>query len=62
MGKMTEFSWHDPRTSDVFLASFEKQTDMSKSNLEVLKIDANINDQKFASVVAQTILEMLKGT
>lgn len=62
MGKMTEFRWHDPGTSDAFLASFEKQIDMSKSNLEVLKTDANINDQKFASAVAQTILEMLKGT
>ena len=62
MGKMTEFRWHDPGTSEAFLASFEKQIDMSKSNLEVLKIDANINDQEFASAVAQTILEMLKGT
>jgi len=62
VGKMTEFRWHDPGTSEAFLASFEKQIDMSKSNLEVLKIDANINDQKFASVAAQTILEMLKGT
>lgn len=61
-GKMTEFRWHEPGTSDAFLASFEKQIDMSKSNLEVLKIDANINDQEFASAVAQTILEMLKGT
>jgi uncharacterized protein (UPF0261 family) len=61
-GKMTKFRWHDPGASEAFLASFEKQIDMSKSNLEVLKIDANINDQKFAGVVAQTILEMLKGT
>ena len=59
-GKMTKFRWHDPGTSDAFLTSFEKKIDMSKSNLEVLKIDANINDQEFANAVAQTLLEMLK--
>jgi uncharacterized protein (UPF0261 family) len=60
-GKATEFRWHDPGTSEAFLAGLEKKIDMSKSNLEVLKIDANINDQKFASVVAKTMLRMLKG-
>ena len=60
-GKATGFRWHDPGTSEAFLAGLEKQIDMSKSNLEVLKIDANINDQKFVSVVAKTMLEMLKG-
>jgi uncharacterized protein (UPF0261 family) len=60
-GKATGFRWHDPGTSEAFLAGLEKQIDMSKSNLEVLKIDANINDQKFVSAVAKTMLEMLKG-
>jgi uncharacterized protein (UPF0261 family) len=60
-GKMTKFRWHDLGTSDAFLAGFEKRIDMSKSNLEVLKVDANINDQKFASAVAQIMLKMLNG-
>jgi uncharacterized protein (UPF0261 family) len=61
-GKTTRFTWHDPKTSEAFLAGLEKRIDMSKSNLEVLKIDANINDQEFANVIARVMVEMLKGT
>jgi uncharacterized protein (UPF0261 family) len=61
MGKTTSFRWHDPGTSEAFLAGLEKQMDMSKSNLEVLKLDAHINDQEFSSVVVQTLLGMLEG-
>jgi uncharacterized protein (UPF0261 family) len=61
MGKTASFKWHDPGTSEAFLASLEKQMDISRSNLEVLKVDVHINDPEFASMVAQILLEMLDG-
>jgi uncharacterized protein (UPF0261 family) len=61
-GKTTRFRWHDPRTSEAFLAGLEKRIDMSRKNLKVLKIDANINDKEFANAVAQIMLEMMKRT
>jgi len=60
-GETTSFKWHDPRTSDAFLAGLQKRLDTSRQNLEVLKVEAHINDPEFASVVAQILIEMLEG-
>jgi len=60
-GKTTSLKWHDPETSEAFLAGLEKRIDVSRSNLEVLKVDAHINDQEFAGMVARILLEMLTG-
>ena len=60
-GETTSFKWYDPRTSDAFLAGLQKRLDTSRQNLEVLKVEAHINDPEFASVVAQILIEMLEG-
>jgi uncharacterized protein (UPF0261 family) len=60
-GQPTGKEWYDPEADAAFVESLEKHLDLSKPNIDLLKVDKHINDPEFAKLLATTLDEMIKG-
>ena len=60
-GRSIGAKWYDPEADRAFLDSLEKHMNMTKSNIEIIKLDLHINDPKLAELTTTILEKMIKG-
>ncbi len=60
-GNPTGKPWHDPEANEAFVKSLEENLDLSKPNIDLIKVDKHINDPEFAELLARILDDMISG-
>lgn len=60
-GKPTGKAWYDPKADAAFVEALERHLELSKPNIDLLKVDKHINDPEFASLIVSLLDDMIKG-
>jgi uncharacterized protein (UPF0261 family) len=60
-GKPTGKPWHDPTAIDAFVQTLEKNLNLSKPNIELVKVNRHINDPEFAELLVGILDDMITG-
>jgi len=60
-GKPTGKPWHDPAAIDAFVHALETSLDLSKPNIELVKVNKHINDPEFAELLVGILDDMIAG-
>jgi uncharacterized protein (UPF0261 family) len=61
-GSATGENWHDAEADAAFGMALEQYTDVSKPNIEIIKVDCHINDAKVARLSASLLDDMIRRT
>ncbi|MHB8278520.1 MAG: Tm-1-like ATP-binding domain-containing protein, partial [Candidatus Humimicrobiaceae bacterium] len=60
-GTSTGRYWYDPEANSAFIETLEKNMEKSKDNIELIKVDLNINDPQFAQITSSILDDMIIG-
>lgn len=60
-GTSTVRYWYDPEANNAFIETLEKNLEKSKDNIELIKVDLNINDPQFAQITSSILDDMITG-
>ena len=60
-GTSTGRYWYDPEANSAFIETLEKNMEKSKDNIELIKVDLNINDPQFAQITSSILDDMITG-
>jgi len=59
-GKPTGIPWYNPKANAAFVQALEKHLNLSKPNIDLMKVDKHINDPEFAELLVNVIDDMIK--
>jgi uncharacterized protein (UPF0261 family) len=60
-GKPTGKPWYDPDANNAFVETLERELDLSKPNIDLVKVDKHINDPEFAELLVNILSDMITG-
>jgi uncharacterized protein (UPF0261 family) len=60
-GKPTGKPWYDPAAIEAFVQTLEKSLDLSKPNIDLVKVNNHINDPEFAELLVNILGDMITG-
>lgn len=60
-GKPTGIPWYTPEANATFVQALEKHLDLSKPNIDLMKVDKHMNDPEFAELLVNVIDGMIKS-
>jgi len=58
-GKPTGRPWYDPEANNAFIELLEKHLDLSKPNVDLIKVDKHVNDPEFAELLVNILCDMI---